>query len=75
MTSRSGEGNHLRNLCRVLCSSLNKMDRLSQLLFPKNPRHVRARKMQSLCFAVFISVVACIAVGVGVFLLNRVRGH
>jgi len=65
----------LRNWSRMLLSSLNEMGRLSQLLFPNNPRHVRARKMQSLYFAVFISVVACIAVGVGIFLLNRARGH
>ena len=51
------------------------MDKLSQLLFPNNPKHVRYRKMQSLYFAVVISVVACVAVGVGMFLLNRVQGH
>ncbi len=51
------------------------MGRLSQLLFPNHPKHVRSRKMQSLYFAVFISLTTCAAVGVGIFLLNQSRGH
>ena len=47
------------------------MDRLAQLLFPSNPKRVRYRKMQSLYFAVFLSVGACVAVGVMIYMLNR----
>ena len=51
------------------------MDRLAQLLFPDNPKRVRYRKMQSLYFAVFVSLATCAAVGVAIFLLNNVRGR
>ena len=67
--------NYLQNLPHRLQWLPGKMDRLSQLLFPHNPKRVRHRKMQSLYFAVFISLAACAAVGVGIFLLNNVRGH
>jgi hypothetical protein len=49
------------------------MDRLAQLLFPDAPKQVRSRKMQSLYFAVFISLTTCAAVGVAIFLLNQRR--
>ena len=49
------------------------MDRLAQWLFPHNPKWVRYRKMQSLCFAVVLGLVACVVVGVVIFLLNRVK--
>jgi hypothetical protein len=48
---------------------------LAQLLFPHDPKHVRSRKMQALCFAIFISLAACAAVGGVIFLLNSTRGH
>ena len=49
------------------------MDRLSQLLFPGNPKRVRYRKMQALYFGVFLSLAACVAVGVLIYLLSQAR--
>ena len=47
------------------------MDRLAKLCFPHNPRLVRYRKLRVLFFAVVLSVAACAAVGVMVFLLSQ----
>jgi len=47
------------------------MDRLAKLLFPSDPKMVRFRKLQTLYFAIFLSVVTCAAVGVVIFLLNQ----
>ena len=47
------------------------MDRLAKLLFPNNPKMVRFRKLQALYFAVFLSVGACVAVGLVIFFLSQ----
>jgi len=65
----------LQILRGLLAYSTGKMGRLAQLLFPNHPKHVRSRKMQSLYFAVFISLIACAAVAAGIFFLNQARGH
>jgi len=49
------------------------MDKLAKMLFPKHPKMVRFRKLQSLYFAIFLSLGACVAVGVTIFFLSQ--GH
>ena len=63
--------NHCQNLPRPPYSLPGEMDRLTKLLFPKNPRMVRYRKLQVLYIAVFLTVAICAAVGVMIFLLNQ----
>ena len=47
---------------------------LGKWLFPKNPRMVRYRKLRILFFAIFFGALACLLVGLMMFLLNR-TGH
>jgi hypothetical protein len=61
----------LQNPWQRLCSSHGEMDRLAKLLFPNNPKMVRFRKLQALYFAVFLSVGACVAVGLVIFFLSQ----
>jgi hypothetical protein len=47
------------------------MDWLATLLFPKNPRLVRLRKLQLLFFTVMLSLLSCAVVGLLFYLLGR----
>jgi len=47
------------------------MYQLGKWLFPKNPRMVRYRKLRILFFAIAFSVLACVCVGLIMFLLNH----
>jgi hypothetical protein len=49
------------------------MDRLAKLLYPNHPKLVRFRKLQAICFAAFLSVGTCVAVGLMIFFLSQ--GH
>jgi hypothetical protein len=51
------------------------MDWLTKLLFPKNPRMVRYRKLQVLFIVVPLIVVICAIVGGLIFLLSRMPGR
>ena len=50
------------------------MYRLAKWLFPKQPRLVRERKLRVVFFGIFLSVTACVLIGLLVFFLNR-TGH
>jgi hypothetical protein len=47
------------------------MEWLAELLFPKNPRMVRLRKLQLLFFTVVLSLLACAFIGLILFLMGR----
>ena len=47
------------------------MYKLAKMLYPKNPRLVRCRKLRILGFTIALSTFACVAVGTAMFLLNR----
>jgi len=47
------------------------MYKLGKVLFPKNPRLVRYRKLRILGFSIVLSACACLAMGTAIFLLNR----
>ena len=41
------------------------------MLFPGHPKLVRFRKLQALYFAIFLCVVACVGVGLLIYLTSR----
>ena len=47
------------------------MDWLAKLIFPHNPKLVRFRKLQALCFTIVLCVAACAVVGLIIFLMNQ----
>ena len=47
------------------------MEWLAKFLYPGHPKLVRFRKVQALCFAAVLCVLACVAVGVAIYMLNR----
>jgi hypothetical protein len=47
------------------------MDRLGKLLFPKSPRLVRRQKLQTLGFAITFGFLACVIVGLLMYLLTK----
>lgn len=49
--------------------------KLGKILFPKNPRMVRYRKLQLLFFTVFLSVFAAAVVGVLYYLTYQLAGR
>jgi hypothetical protein len=49
------------------------MERLGKLLFPKNPKMVRYRKLQILFIVIFLSVLCCALVGLLVYFMGRAK--
>ena len=49
------------------------MEWLGKLLFPKNPKMVRYRKLQVVFIAILFSVLCCALVGLAIFFLSRPR--
>jgi hypothetical protein len=47
------------------------MEWLAELLFPKNPRMVRLRKLQLLFFTIALSILSCVLIGLLLFLIGR----
>ena len=47
------------------------MEWLAKILFPKNPRLVRLRKMQLLLFTIVLTVLSCAVVGLLFYLLGK----
>jgi energy-coupling factor transporter transmembrane protein EcfT len=47
------------------------MEWLGKLLFPKNPKMVRYRKLQLVFIAIIFSVLCCALVGLLIYFLSR----
>ena len=49
------------------------MDRLARILFPRQPRMVRYRKMRLLFVGIFLSLLSATVVGALFFFANKIR--
>jgi hypothetical protein len=50
------------------------MDWLAKLLYPRQPKLVRFRKLQALCFTIILCVAACAVVGLLIYLMSKMGG-
>jgi hypothetical protein len=46
------------------------LDKLSKWLFPNNPKMVRNRKLQVLFFTIVLTLLACVIVGLLLYLMS-----
>ena len=71
------ESQSLRQVSAILIANpgagrtVSDVDRLGKLLFPKNPKMVRYRKLQILYIMILLGVLACGAMALIIYLLGK----